>query len=170
MRRITAEQASANIAQPNLYQYEKSRLSPLVFTRETLSGILDREKVVCGGADRHIGVCYYTEGAMSNLDQVVLEEVQRAKILYAEWAARMQKLKAEGLVDCKMKLFVDSNTTTASVVMTLNNVLRLREAGKVRPLVLDVVDDNVTTASVNARCDVPHRPLARAKSQQALGI
>jgi hypothetical protein len=66
------------------------------------------------------------------------DELARAKALRQEWEDRLDALRAEGLVDCKLKLLVDGDTTTASVATTINNVLRLRQEGKAKPLSLPI--------------------------------
>jgi hypothetical protein len=73
---------------------------------------------------------------MSDLKREVVEAHSRSRMLYREFEGRMAKLTAEGLVDCKMKISVTDETTSAGVVRTLNNVLRLREERKGRPLQL----------------------------------
>ena len=50
--------------------------------------------------------------------------------LYEEFASRLTKLQEQGLVDFKMKVFNGRDTSVDGVVLTLNNVLRLREEGK----------------------------------------
>lgn len=74
------------------------------------------------------------ETRMSDLKHEVAEAHSRGKSLYRDFEARMQKLQAQGLVDCKMKISVDEDTTSAGVVRTLSNVLRLRDEKKGRPL------------------------------------
>lgn len=71
---------------------------------------------------------------MSEMKTDVSEAHARGKKLYREFEDRMARLLEEGLVDCKMKISVDEDTTSAGVVMTLNNILRVRSAGKRRPL------------------------------------
>jgi len=48
--------------------------------------------------------------------------------------AEMNVLKHEGLVDVKVSLFNDRDTTTAGTVLTLATVLRLRRQGKLTPV------------------------------------
>jgi hypothetical protein len=53
--------------------------------------------------------------------------------LYAEFAERVARLQQEGLVDLKMKVFVNpAETTSAGIIKTLNNALRLREVRKAK--------------------------------------
>jgi hypothetical protein len=73
-----------------------------------------------------------------DVSESVLEELKRASALRQEWSARMKKLQDAGLKDFKLKFNPDKDTTTSTVVTTLNNVLRLREERKFRPLTLDI--------------------------------
>lgn len=61
-----------------------------------------------------------------------MNEKQRAdgRHLYTEFSERMSSLKDEGMVDFKMKVFSGRDTSVDGVVLTLNNVLRLRSEGK----------------------------------------
>ncbi len=52
--------------------------------------------------------------------------------IYKEFSDRLLSLKNEGLVDFRTHVFVDSNTTVQSVIVTLNNVLKLRSEGKLK--------------------------------------
>ena len=54
--------------------------------------------------------------------------------LYKEFSDRLILLKHEGAVDFKTTVFIDSNTTVNSVIITLNNVLRLRSEGNLKKL------------------------------------
>lgn len=53
--------------------------------------------------------------------------------LYADFQANLAELKEEGLVDLKMKVFEGRDTSVDGVVLTLNNALNLRKAGKFKP-------------------------------------
>jgi len=52
--------------------------------------------------------------------------------LYTEFSDRINSLQNEGLVDFKTTIFVERTTTVQSVILTLNNVLRLRAEGKLK--------------------------------------
>ena len=58
--------------------------------------------------------------------------------LYNEFSDRLGKLKQEGLVDFKMKVFSGRDTSVDGVVLTLNNVLRLREERKETLVRIDI--------------------------------
>src|SRR5207248_11026027 len=69
-----------------------------------------------------------------DVDKTVNEEHHRGATLYREFAGRIDSLRAQGLVDCKLKITVGSDTTPTSVVSTLNHALRLLRIGRGRPL------------------------------------
>ncbi|UYN96331.1 MAG: hypothetical protein KIT25_05150 [Enhydrobacter sp.] len=71
---------------------------------------------------------------MSELKPDVREARSRGESLYRAFQTHMDRLATEGLVDCKMKISVDEDTTAAGVVRTLTNVFRLRAESKGRPL------------------------------------
>ena len=54
--------------------------------------------------------------------------------LYRELTAEVEKHRALGLVDCKMKVVPNLETTAAGVIRTLTNVLRLVSSGRPHPL------------------------------------
>ena len=54
--------------------------------------------------------------------------------IYEELQTRMTKLQKHGLLDFKMKLFNERDTSANSVVLTLNNALRLLEEGEFKPI------------------------------------
>jgi hypothetical protein len=65
--------------------------------------------------------------------RVAAEAALRAgNALYVELEERLAKLRSEGLKDLKMKVFVDPETSSASIIKVLNNGLRLREERKLR--------------------------------------
>ena len=71
-----------------------------------------------------------------SLKKAVVEELEQGEALYNQFAERMNRLRDRGLKDCKMKLVVGPETTTASVITTMNNILRLIDAKKARPLTI----------------------------------
>lgn len=52
--------------------------------------------------------------------------------LYTEFSDHISSLQSEGLVDFKTTIFIEPTTTVQSVILTLNNVLRLRAEGKLK--------------------------------------
>ena len=54
--------------------------------------------------------------------------------LYEELQTRMARLQEQGLLDFKMKLFNERDTSVNGVVLTLNNALRLLEEGEFKPI------------------------------------
>ena len=54
--------------------------------------------------------------------------------LYTEFSDHINSLKSEGLVDFKTTIFVEPTTTVQSVILTLNNIFRLRAEGSLKKL------------------------------------
>lgn len=60
--------------------------------------------------------------------------VLSGEALYREFQSHMDELKADGLVDFKMKVFNSRDTSVDGVVLTLTNALKLRKEGKAKPV------------------------------------
>jgi hypothetical protein len=50
--------------------------------------------------------------------------------MYSEFERRINKLSQEGMIDFKITVFPDKDTCVTSTILTVNNILRLREEGK----------------------------------------
>ena len=51
--------------------------------------------------------------------------------------ANLDELRKEGLVDMKIHVFDKEDTTTAGVILVLNNALELRKQGTFKPVLID---------------------------------